>query len=261
MDYTPNYSLALPGYLDRQTADPPAPGDIPYLQPINDGMTTIDLELHAASLHRQEISAVNGLVKGDGLGGFVGMAAMTPFFEVTAQSGRYYPLCYGLSAALTTGASAANRIELVPTIWPFPVTGSPVQLTISIYVTVLGGNFKVLVYNCNANQQPNALLAESASTSAAAVGLKTVTVSLTGVNTLKIGDKLFIGLWTSGAPTVRRYDLGSSYSFGGIGAGANTTFGTVLRRILAYGSAPASWVYSSAEIVNGANPAAFYYSV
>lgn len=261
-EYTLNYNLIKPEYLSRQTADPPAPGDNPYLSGLHQAMDKIDEELDKAEEHRTALTGEEGLLYHDGLGNF-SQVTLSPLFESAPAAGRYYCLCGPFAGALTTIAGVANRIQLHPCFALFSAVGSPVTLNLSIMVTTLvAGNAKIVVYAADpVTQVPTTLLGVSGLLSTGTVGVKTAAVALAGITSLLAGTRLWVGVWTSSTATCRAVSLASAYSFGGVGTASGASFGTVLRRTVTFANpAPNPWVYSAAELTLGITPYAVFVS-
>jgi hypothetical protein len=157
-------------------------------------------------------------------------------------SGRFYD--GGLYASMSSIAGAANRIDLYPVVWPEELTIS--QIGVAVSTAVASALAKVVVYSSDAAGKPAALLYESANLDCATTGFKQVAASLSfAANTV-----YWLGVRHSSTATLRGVPVTGLPSLG-MTAGADGSYGTVLRRTVTFANAaPNPWAFSAAEIVS-----------
>ena len=152
------------------------------------------------------------------------------------------------SGGLGSGVYGANGLRL----FPFtaraetPITG----LVLNVTNAVVGSLAKFIVYGSDANGRPDALLAETADVDCSSTGPKTAAVSLT----LRRGQTYWLGLRVNGNATVSAWVASATPDINGgtISTGPRKS----LARTLAYVTpAPATWGWTSADLVSVAAPA------
>jgi hypothetical protein len=151
-------------------------------------------------------------------------------------------------AAAGTIAQTANRLDLVP-FWT-PVTFSIDRVAVNVTTGVAGSNMRVLIYSANANGTPNSKLFESGNLSCATNNTfpeETVSFTFTA-NTL-----YWVGTHASATQTMRSLQVQGLVALGLAGA-TGTSDACTLRTSPTYGSAPATFTYSAANLTSAAVP-------
>lgn len=153
--------------------------------------------------------------------------------------------------AFTTLTGAAGRIDL----GPFAPTDSFLcdELSVNVTTLIAAAQGKILVYEADGLGYPTALLHESSALDFGSTGAKTSAVNIAFTK----GRMYWAGLWHSSTAIVRGTPIASCMSLGVL---ANTAAAptTLLRRTLAFGSAPNPWVYTSTELTGGSLATVFF---
>jgi hypothetical protein len=146
--------------------------------------------------------------------------------------------------ALTTKARVANTIDLSPIVLNFDASINGCAISVSTAAT---GTARVVVYNSDAVGRPSTVLAHGTEVSTGTTGTKAA-MGLTA--TLTKGVLYYIGVWTSGAPTLRCVQSYSAmpivWTTDATPAGQNC-----LRKTITYHAtnSPGTWTYSTADHV------------
>lgn len=155
-----------------------------------------------------------------------------------------------IAAASTVSAGTTNRLDLTPFFVTKDLTID--RLAINVTTGVAATNARVLIYSSNADGTPNAKLYETAN-------LSTVTTNSFPEETISgnftfLADTLYwIGVHNQSTATLRAIPIAGQLSLGLASATATTT-GNNLRTTPAFGSAPATYTFSAANIQNSICP-------
>jgi hypothetical protein len=150
------------------------------------------------------------------------------------------------STATTTRALVNNQLELVPFSTAVALTIDVAGISVSTGAT---GNARVVAYSSSVAGWPDALLFQTADLSTASVAFAAAPVAYT----FQPGVRYWIGVHGGSTATIRALPLSSATPLGLIGP-AGTTYATVIRRTVAFGSAPATWTFSTSDLVSATPP-------
>jgi hypothetical protein len=147
------------------------------------------------------------------------------------------------TAAASTLAAAANRLDVMPfTVWK-DLTIDQIGIAVS---TGAAGNANIVIYESNPTTGwPTNRIYVSGNLSTAAIAYVPATYSYT----FRRGVNYWIGVHFSAAPTIRSIPLANLHNLG-IASSTGTTYFTVLRQSVAFGSSPNPWVFASAQLVS-----------
>lgn len=209
--------------------------------------STVEVEVAAEATSVNVITEGPRGVKGDkgdkGDRGFVGPQGMTP--NVERVSGVYYDNTVGGSGATTLSLSA-NVVVLAPF---FVTVGFSID-QLGVFVSSLGNQIKLCIYEAGINGWPDELIFESPSAiSINSTGFKSENVEIA----LETGKQYWLGVRSSSTGGI--YGIPSS-SIANLGLTASTSsfYYTVLRRTITFANAlPANWEFVSSDLQN-ANP-------
>ncbi len=148
-------------------------------------------------------------------------------------------------AAPVTQASASNQL----TVMPFTVRRDLTIDQIGIAISANGGggsNANVVIYASNPDTGwPAARLAITGNLSTSGTGYVSAAISFT----FRKGVRYWLGVHTSANPTLRAIPVAGMQSLG-LSSNNGTTYFTVLRQTVAFGSSPNPWVFASTQLVS-----------
>jgi hypothetical protein len=218
-------SLAKPVILSGQSADPVAPADGTIWHNGSTGQLCAQIDGRVKVLDSQQD---------------------LPF--LLPPVGEYVMTTTGCGGASLASAlaGAAGRIE----IFPFVPRANLVvdRMAFNVTVAAAGALGRILLYDADANGRPASLLVETGDMDCGTTGVKETAVALT----LTRGRSYWVGVRHSATFTLSAWLAAMSPDING-GTAPNLNARKVLRRTLAFGTAaPASWGFTSAEIMAGA---------
>lgn len=159
-------------------------------------------------------------------------------------SGQYYDNAL-LSNSSATLAGAANRLDVAPFVSPRSLTID--QIGVAVSTLAVGSSIRVVIYSNSSAGWPNTLLYQSANIATTSAGYQSVAASFT----FQAGVVYWVGVHHSSTATLRAIAIGSSPSLGLSGSNGTTYF-TLLRQTVAFGSAPATWTFATGQLTNSA---------
>ena len=174
--------------------------------------------------------------------------ATIPNFDLYIP-GQWYDAAFQGTVTPTTYVGVANALDVAP----FFVGNDLIvnNLSVGVVTGVASANVHIVIYEAGENYLPNNKVYESGDLSAAT----STTVVGTDVNFQFLGGKLYwLGVHNSSTATLRGIRDYASIS---LGLNANTSASAnnmILRKSVAFGSAPANWTFSAAELTNIAPP-------
>ena len=157
-------------------------------------------------------------------------------------AGNFYDQSRGAAAA-TTLAAAANRLDVMPfTVWK-DLTIDQIGIAVSTGAT---GNANVVIYESDPTTGwPSNRIYVSANLSTASIAYVQVAYSYT----FRKGVRYWIGVHTSAAPSLRSIPIANLHNLG-IAGSTGTTYYSVLRQTVTFGSSPATWTFASAQLTS-----------
>lgn len=174
------------------------------------------------------------------------LMASSPNFNFY-MPGLYYDASYMGNLTSPSYTGVANALDLVP----FFCTQDLIvnEFTIGVTTGVGGTNARVVIYEAGNDSRPDRKVYESADLSTAtSATAPAVAVSFT----FEANKVYWIGTHCSGAPTLRGVRDYAVMPLGFSTAGA--TGNIMLRRSVAYGSAPASFNFTAADLATAVPP-------
>lgn len=206
-------------------------------------MTAVQAFIPAGPEGPQGVPGGDGADGADGTNG-IGVLA---FPEPTAH---FYTQAIN-SVAFTTIAGVANRIDLAPFLPTKSFTCDQIALNVTTLIAAALG--KVVVYSADADGRPDALILETGTFDFSTNGTKTIAASQAFV----AGTLYWVGVRHSSTATLRGLAVAGLPSLG-VATAAATGHLTMVRRTLTFATAaPASWVFSAAEMASAIHPVVF----
>jgi hypothetical protein len=157
-------------------------------------------------------------------------------------TGEYVSTTMGSGGATTVLSGAAGRID----IFPF-IPGADLEanaLGVNCTTAVAGALCKLVVYDALPNSMPGSLLLETGTADLSTLGNKVLTASLS----LYRGRTYWLGVRHSATASLSAWALQATPDING-GTAMVTTARKTLRRTVTFATAaPATWIYSAAEI-------------
>lgn len=161
-------------------------------------------------------------------------------------TGRFYDNSFHGSNTSTT-ANSTNRIDLAPFYVGTSLTID--QIGVAVATAVAASSVRLLIYSTGSNGWPDNKLYESADVDTSATGYKFASLSFTFSSDVPY----WVGIHENGTATLRTVNLASALNLG-LTSSSATTYATLLRKVVTYGSAPDPWGFASADLVTGSPP-------
>jgi hypothetical protein len=157
-------------------------------------------------------------------------------------SGNFYDQSTG-SVGSSTLASATNRLTVMPfAVWK-DLTIDQIGIAIS---SGASGNANIVIYASDPTTGwPTSRIYVSGNISTAAIGYASVNYDYT----FRKGMRYWIGVHTSAAPTLRSIPLSNLQNLG-LSGSTGTTYFSVLRQTVTFGSSPATWTFASTQLTS-----------
>lgn len=176
------------------------------------------------------------------------LSAGTPNFSMYLP-GMYYDASFMGNVTTPSYAAAANTIDLIPFFVNQDLKVN--EFTIGVTTGVAATNARVLIYEAGDNMRPDRKVYESANLSTAT---STTAPAVAASFTFVANTVYWIGVHTDGIPTLRGLRDYSVVPLGYATAATASTGLTMVRRVAAFGSAPASWNFVNADLASALPP-------
>lgn len=177
------------------------------------------------------------------------LIAGTPNFGMYI-SGLYYDASFMGNVTTPSYAAIANNIDLVPFFTNRDLIVN--EFTVGVTTGVAATNVRVLIYEAGDNLRPDRKVYESANLSSAT----STTAPAVAASFNFVANKVYwIGVHTDGAPTLRGLRDYSVVPMGFNSAATASTGNILLRRSVAFGSAPSAWNFVNSDLASALAPA------